>query len=257
MNRETIRPTPFRQLRNDVTMLQFVVTAFLLLAIHPPVLGATEAQRELEPQAVQTTLKQIIGELSDNRVTGARYSDELQAEIKRQRDFIVPTLTAAGALKDLTFLESTQAAPDRKVDRFLAEHENTSFEWTISQNEEGVVTLLVLAPPRVPATPEEKQTALAGATLTEIIGELRDGHIVETRYSTALTKEITRQRDIILPSLVAAGPLSTLKFLNATRSEAGQPIHQFLAEHDAVKFLWTISMNKKGVVTLLLMQPGS
>ncbi len=236
-------------------MLKFVLPILLILLAHSPAQAAIGGQPE--PETVQDTLKQIIAELAANQVTDARYTELLQAEIKRQRDFIVPTLTAAGSLKTLTLLDTTHPAPDRQVDRFLAEHENTSFEWTISQNERGVVTLLVLAPPRVAATTEERQTALAGATLTEIIGELRDGKIAEERYSKALVQEIEKQRDVILPSLVAAGPLVTLKFLNATRSEAGQPINQFLAEHEGVRFLWTISMNKNDVVTLLIMQPGN
>lgn len=206
---------------------------------------------------VQATLKEIIGELAGNQVVDQRYSDPLRAEIKRQRDFIVPTLTAAGPLKSVTFMDSTQPAPDQRVHRFLAEHENTSFVWTISQDAAGVVTLLVLAPPNVPASPEEKRTALAGATLTEIIGELRDGKIDKSRYSAALHKELQNQQDIIVPSLVAAGPLLTLKFLNATRSEKGQQINQFLSEHEHADFLWTISMDRKDVITMLIMQPGS
>lgn len=236
-------------------MLKFVLLILLLLTPQNSILAAAGAKSGQD--AMRATLKEIIVELSDNQVTDTRYSDALRAEIKRQRDFIVPTLTAAGPLKSLTFLDSTQPAPDRQVDRFLAEHEKTSFEWTISQDEEGVVTLLVLAPPNAPATPEEKRTALAGATLTELIGELRDGRIAETRYSKPLIKEMKNQRDFIIPTLAAAGPLKTLKFLNSTRSEAEQPIHQFLAEHEAAKFMWTVSVNAKGVVTLLIMQPGN
>lgn len=251
-------------------MLKFVLPILLFLLPQTPVFATTGGQPAtaavqppsaqaptVEVPTIQATLQEIIAELAGNQVTDARYSEELRAEIKRQRDFIVPTLTAAGPLKSLTLLDTSHPTPDRRVVRFLAEHEQTSFEWTMSQNSEGVVTLLVLAPPRVPATPEEKQTALAGATLTEIIAELRDAKIDEARYSKALVEELKRQHDIMLPTLVAAGPLVTLKFLNATRSEAGQPINQFLAEHEGVKFLWTISMNKNDVVTLLIMQPGN
>ncbi|WP_420563650.1 hypothetical protein [Thalassobaculum sp.] len=236
-------------------MLKFVLTVLLFMAILQPALGATDGQPGAE--AVQAALKEIIAELAENQITDARYSEELRAEIKRQRDFIVPTLIAAGPLKALKLLDSAEPTPDRRVDRFLAEHEKTSFEWTISQDEEGVVRLLVLAPPRVPATKDEKQTALAGATLTELIGELRDGTISEARYSKSLMKEVREQRDFIIPTLAAAGPLKTLKFLNSTQSEAEQPIHQFLAEHETTKFMWTISVNAKGVVTLLILQPGN
>ena len=241
--------------RDMLTTLKFVLPILLFLLPQGPSLAATEGQPE--PAAVEGALQAIIGELADNQVVDARYSEELRAEIKRQRDFIVPTLTAAGPLKSLTFLGSTQAQPGRRVDKFLAEHENTSFEWTISQSADGAVTLLVLAPPRVPATPQEKRTALAGATLTEIIGELRDGKIDEARYSKTLAEEIKNQRDIILPSLIAAGPLVKLTLLNETRSEKGQQINQFLSEHEGVRFLWTISLNRDDVVTLLIMQPGS
>lgn len=234
-------------------MLTFFRPIALLLASLSPVFTASA---QAQPAAVQETLTEIIGELADNEVVDARYSELLAAEIKRQRDFIVPTLTTAGPLNSLTLMETTHPTPGQQVDRFLAEHENTSFVWTISRNDAGVVTLLVLAPPSVPATPEEKRTALAGATLTEIIGELRDGEVEASRYSDALTEEIERQRDIILPSLVAAGPLTTLKFLNATRTGSGQPISQFLAEHEDASFLWTISMNRNDVITLLLVQPG-
>ena len=230
----------------------------LLTALCATFLFAATSQAALrDPEAVGASLKEIIVELADNQVSEARYSEPLRVEIKKQRDFIVPTLTAAGPLQTVTFMNSTEPAPGQRVDRFMAEHENTSFVWTISQNEAGIVTLLVLAPPSVSATPEEKRTALAGATLTEIIGELRDGTIEESRYSDALLEEIESQRDIILPALVAAGPLTTLKFLNATRSEKGQQINQFLSEHDGARFLWTISLDRQGLVTLLLVQPGS
>jgi phage-related protein len=235
-------------------MLKFVLLTVLLLVATPPAFAATVAKQD--PAVVEATLKDIIVELSANQVDDARYSADLGAEIKRQRDFIVPTLTAAGPLKSLKFLDSTHPVPDQQVDRFLAEHENTSFVWTISQDPGGVVTLLVLAPPRSAATPEEKQTALAGATLTEIIGELRDGRIVDTRYSKPLTAEMEAQRAAIVPALVAAGPLTTLKFLNATRAESGQGINQFLAEHEGADFLWTVSLDREGVVTLQIVQPA-
>lgn len=236
-------------------MLKFVLPILLLLLPQAPALAAIGAQPG--PGSVEATLKEIIGELAGNQVTDERYSEELRAEIKRQRDFIVPTLTAAGPLKSLKLLETTHPVPDQTVDRFLAEHENTSFVWTISQNDKGIVTLLVVAPPSTPATPEEKQTAMAGATLTEIIAEFRDGTIADGRFSDELQAEIRNQRDFIVPTLAAAGPLKTLRFLNATRSEAGQPINQFLAEHDTASFLWTISMNRKDVITLLILQPGN
>lgn len=236
-------------------MPTFALMLLLLLTALHPAFGASGDQRE--PAAVQATLKEIIRELADNQVTDERYSKDLQAEIKRQLDFIFPTLTAAGSLKFLKFLDSAHPTPSRRVDRFLAEHEDTSFVWTISQDAGGVVTLLVLAPSNVSATPEEKRTALAGATLTEIIGGLRDGKIDKSRWSAALYEELQNQKDIIVPSLVAAGPLLTLKFLNATRSEKGQQINQFLSEHENADFLWTISMDRKDVITLLLMQPAN
>ncbi|MDF1794550.1 MAG: hypothetical protein P1U88_21740 [Thalassobaculaceae bacterium] len=234
-----------------------LLTALLAFSVgaHPaaPAMAETPAA---SPADTEAALREIIGELRDETIVGKRYSPTLSKEIGRQRDLIFPTLKAAGPLKALKHLSSSHSTPGPRVDQFIAEHENASFVWTISIDPDETITLLLLAPKDDVTTPEQEQSASAGATLTEIIGELREEKIVNGRYSAALTEEIERQRAFLFPTLKAAGPLKSLRFLNATPSGSGHRIDQFLAQHVSASFLWTISLDDAGVADLLLVQPA-
>lgn len=119
-----------------------------------------------------------------------------------------------------------------------------------------LIRLLLLATLCLPISAHAADTVETRAILQAIIGELQEEKVVAARYSDPLRREIQRQRAFIFPTLKAAGPLKDLRFRKVTHSGSGQPIRQFLATHENTQFQWTVSLDARDVVTLLLLQPA-
>lgn len=235
--------------------LRLVIALLFAAAFGPAPADPALADTDSAPDS-RAALRAIIADLTAERIVAGRYSDALAADIERQRSFLVPTLQAAGPLRSLEPLAPPRPAQGGQVDRYIAEHENGSFLWSISVDDKDVTTLLLLVPRGAFDTEESERAAAEGAILTEIIRELGEGIVDKARYTDALAAEVERQRAILLPTVAAAGPLESLRFLNLTSSESSRPIHQFLATHRNVRFLWTISRTDAGAISLLLVQPA-
>lgn len=131
-------------------------------------------------------------------------------------------------------------------------------QYATDPRECAVQILQILIPNFRPAPIEERASPSAvRATLEEIIVELRDETIDRARYSQVLALEIERQRAFIFPALKAAGPLEDLRFLSSNQNDTGKRIDQFIAYHNAARFLWSISLEDNAIVDLLFVQPAN
>ena len=93
--------------------------------------------------------------------------------------------------------------------------------------------------------------------LEAIIDEFYDGEINRSRFTNHLILEINRQRDFVFPMLRNAGIFEEVRSLGSQRDENGKHIYQFMAYHEELHFLWTISTNNKGIVDSLYVAPHS
>jgi RNase P/RNase MRP subunit POP5 len=108
--------------------------------------AAVAQSRVQDPAAAEDLLKQVIAELQEERIVASRYSLALAREIERQRSVIVPTLRAAGTLRELIFVTSTMTKTGQEIDQFIADHGNVRFRWLISIDPSGVIDVLYIQP---------------------------------------------------------------------------------------------------------------
>ena len=93
--------------------------------------------------------------------------------------------------------------------------------------------------------------------LEAIIDEFYDGEINRSRFTNHLITEIRRQKDFVFPMLRNAGIFEEVRLFGSQRDENGKHIYQFMAYHEELHFLWTISTNNMGIVDFLYVAPHS
>lgn len=102
--------------------------------------------RPLPPGDIQNLLQTIIQEFLTDQVNRSRFTNQLILEINRQKPAIFPMLQTAGILEEVRFKESQENEDGKRLYRFIAYHEESSFLWTISTNIRGIVDALYVQP---------------------------------------------------------------------------------------------------------------
>ena len=91
--------------------------------------------------------------------------------------------------------------------------------------------------------------------LQMIIQEFLADQVNRSRFTNQLILEISRQRPAIFPMLQTAGIFEEVRFTESQENEDGKRFYKFIAYHEKLSFLWTISTNSRGIVDMLYVQP--
>ena len=89
---------------------------------------------------IHVVLEDIIREFYEGYVDRSRFTNYLFLEIDTQRTFIVSALRESGELEEVRLLGSQ--GNEKIIYSFMAYHERSSFLWTISTNNKGIVDML-------------------------------------------------------------------------------------------------------------------
>ncbi len=106
----------------------------------------SEIQEKFNTEHAKTTLEFVISEFSSGKVRKDRFSNNLNYEINRQKEFIFPEIRESGSLEDVRFFESIRDESGKRIDQFIAYHTKGSFLWTISFSDKGIIDVLFVKP---------------------------------------------------------------------------------------------------------------